>query len=198
MEYLEGQFVYGDNVYVDEYYFDERWGYISGIPGYMVSDKGRVWSERTQRFLKLKPLDDHGHLGVCLMVNGKPVYRYIHRLVAEAFIPNPENHPIVRHLYDDPSQNGVEDLAWGTQRDNMHDAISNGRSYTLTHEDRYKGNKDRMTPVVATNAITGKKTYFESQGVASRRLNIPQANIWKVMRGRRRTAGGYFFEEAMR
>jgi hypothetical protein len=195
MTHIDGCFVYGDDVYVDEYYFDERWAYIPGFPNYRVSDKGRVWSEKTQKFLKLKPLDDHGHLGVCLSRDGEPHYRYIHRLVAEAFIPNPNKHKIVRHLYDDPSQNEYGDLLWGEQIDNIRDSIRNGTAYRLTAEDRYLGNKDRMIPLVAINMSTGEKLYFESQAEAGRSLGVPASNIWKVMRGLRSSAGGYLFEE---
>lgn len=193
MEYFYGEEVYGDNVYVDEYYFDEKWKYIRDFPDYMISDKGRVWSTKTERFLKLKIMDDHGHLGVCLHHNGKTYYKYIHRLVAEAFIPNPLNLPVVRHIYDEPDQNTVADLGWGTQRDNIHDAMRNGKAYILTDEDRYKGNKDRMTPIIAINRITGEKLFFQSQGETSRILGIPQANIWKVLNDERRYAGGYVF-----
>ena len=195
MNHVDASYVYGDDIYVDDYYLDEKWEYIAGFPMYMVSDKARVWSVKNQKFLKLKPLDRHGHLGVCLRRDGVAYYRYIHRLVAEAFIPNPKNLPIVRHLYDDPSQNAVDDLAWGTHRDNAYDAILNGTAYMLTDEDRYRGNYERMTPIIAINTITNKRTRFQSQGEASRILGIPQANIWKVLRGQRRAAGNYIFKE---
>ena len=195
MEYIDGQYVYGDDVYVDDYYMDEKWTYISGFPDYMISDKARVYSIKNKQFLKLKQLDSHGHLGVCLYENGKRYYRYIHRLVAEAFIPNPENLPIVRHIIDDPEQNTVDDIAWGTQKDNMHDAMKNGSFYFISDEDRYAGNADRMMPIIATNISSGEKMHFRSQGEASRILMIPQANIWKVLHGQRKAAGGYLFEE---
>lgn len=190
-----GEFVYGDEIYVDEYYFDERWKPINGFCGeYWVSDKGRVWSMKTNRFLKLKKLDSHGHLGVCLYTLKGPVYAYIHRLVADAFIPNPNNYPVVRHIYDNPEYNEVNDLLRGTQRDNMLDARRNGRSYTITKADREKGLVNLRTPVKAINADTGEIDIFESQSHASEVLNIPQANIWKVLNGERRKAGGYYFE----
>lgn len=198
MSYFEGRHVYGDDVYVDDYYLDEKWAYISGFPEYMVSNKGRVWSKKTSCFLKPKRLDRQGHLGVCLLKNGVHYYKYIHRLVAEAFIPNPHDLPVVRHLYDDRTQNAEDDLAWGTQRDNYFDALTNGTAYVLTDVDREKGNRDRCMPLVATNATTREKTNFRSQNEASRKLGIPQANIHKVVRGERRSAGGYYFKEVLR
>ena len=198
MEYLEGRFVYGDDIYVDEYYSDERWSHIDGFPGYFVSDKGRIWSERHQQFLVLKQLDNHGHLGVCLYVDGERYYRYLHRLVAEAFIPNPDGLPVVRHICDEPSRNEAEDLSWGTQRDNWNDAIRNGRGYALTPEDRERGYEQSRTPVVAIDLTTGQRRSFRGQRYASKALGIPQANIWKVLTGERRQAGGYRFEYSER
>jgi hypothetical protein len=191
---IDGDFVHGPDVYLDEGYMDEKWGYTA-YSGYMVSNKGRVWSEKSQQFLKVKPMDNYGHLGVCLYEGGRCFYEYIHRLVAKAFIPNPNKHPIVRHIEDDPSQNSVEELLWGTQKDNMHDAIRNGRNYELTNEDRAIGMAKCSRPVIAIHSETGKETSFRSQGEASEKLKIPQPNISKVILGQRPRAGGYMFKE---
>lgn len=190
---INGSFVYGDECYVDDYYMDEIWAPINGFRYYMVSNKGRVWSEKTQRFLTVKPMDDHGHLGVCLCQDGRAYYRYIHRLVAEAFIPNPSRYPVVRHLDDDPGLDSEYDLAWGTQRDNIHDAIRNGRKYTLSKEDRERSYEKTRTPIKAIELSTGRVFNFVSQKEASRVLGIPQANIWKVLSGTRPRAQGFIF-----
>lgn len=195
MNSIEGRFIYGDDMYVDDVYMDERWSHINGFRDYMVSDKGRVWSIKNQKFLKIKPMDRHGHLGVCMYQDGKRYYKYIHRLVAEAFIPNPNKLPIVRHLLDEPSFNECDDLAWGTVRDNTYDSIKNGHAYIPTDEDRYKGYKNRMMNIIAIDIYSSESIEFESQGQASRTLKIPQANIFKVLHGMRKSAGGYRFEE---
>lgn len=192
-DYFPGEYVYGDDNYTPEEYMGEKWWYIDGIPGYMVSDCGRVWSEKTQRFLKIKPMDKHGHMGVCLRVNGVVHYEYIHRLMAKAFIPNPHNYPIVRHLNDDPNYNEIPNLKWGTQRQNMMDALRNGRTFTADPEVRDKALDSLRKPIIATNLSTGEELYFRGQNEASRILNICQANIWKVLNGERRSAGGYSF-----
>lgn len=189
-----GEYVYGDDIYVDDYYIEERWKPISECPTYWVSDRARVYNTKTKSFIKPKPMDSHGHLGVCLCSNGRLYYRYIHRLVAEAFIPNPNNFPIVRHLYDQPEYNEIEDLAWGTQKDNMRDCIENGRVHYVTDEEREKGLQSLRTPIKATNLSTGEEAVYGGQGIASKILHIPQANIWKVLNGERMSAGGYHFE----
>lgn len=190
-----GEFIYGDDVYIDDYYMGELWKPIAGFEGlYWVSDMGRVWSEKKNWFLTIKPLDNHGHLGVCLYKNGKGYYRYIHRLVAEAFIPNPDNHPIVRHYDDVPSYNTVGDLRWGTHRDNAFDSIRNGTAYLWTKEDRQRSIEATRTPIIATNLSTGERILFKSQNEAGRVLGIPQANIWKVLNHERPRAQGYTFD----
>lgn len=195
-DYVPGEFVYGDDCYISEEYIDERWWYIDGIPGYMISDYGRVWSESTQRFLKVKPLDNHGHLGVCMCVNGRRVYKYIHQLMARAFIPNPYGLPVVRHLDDDPRNNYLDNLCWGTQKDNYEDCRRNGHVHYVTPEEREIGISKMRTPIVATNIKTGERIWFRGQGEAAKMLGLQQSNIWKVMNGERRQTGGYNFEYA--
>ena len=183
-DYIPGEFVYGDNIHVPEEYMEEKWWYINGFPNYMVSNCGRVWSEKTQRFLKPKRANKHGHLMVSLCNGGDVYYRLIHRLVAEAFLDNPYNFPVVRHLDDDPTNNSVYNLAWGTQKENFHDCIENGKANCVRLE----------TPIIAVDVYNGVKLYFKSQAEAGRKLNIQQANIWKVLHGERYTAGGYHFK----
>lgn len=194
---IEARFVYGDDVYIPEEYLEETWEPVRECCDlYYVSDMGRVWSVASQDFLKVKPMDRRGHLGVCLYDRGQRKYRYIHRLMAEAFTPNPDGYPVVRHLDDDPSNNVLDNLKWGTQKDNMRDCIDNGHAHFVTNEERYKGLRPMMTPVIATDLETGEELWFESQGEAGRSLGVPQANVYKVLVGERRQAGGYSFRRA--
>lgn len=197
-DYISGEYVYGDDWYIDDEYMEERWWYIDGIPDYMISDRGRVWSVYSQKFLKVKPLDNHGHLGVCMSVDGRPVYKYIHRLMARAFIPNPYNLPVVRHLDDNPRNNYLDNLRWGTQKDNYEDCRRNGHARYVTPEAREIGLSKMRTPVVAVNLNTGERVLFRGQGDAARGLGLSQSNIWKVLSGERRHTGGFYFEYADR
>ena len=170
----------------------EQWAEVDY--GYYVSDMGRIWSGKTQQFLTPKRMDKQGHVGVVLNHGEHKAYKYLHRLIAEEFVPNPENLPIVRHLNDDPKDNRVENLAWGTQRDNAFDAIENGGAYLLTDEDREKSYEKSRTPIIAINLKTGERTRFRGQGEAGSELGIQTPNIWKVLHGQRHSAGGYTFE----
>lgn len=113
----------------------EVWAALPGHPGYWVSDRGRVKSVTTPRrrqrgrMLKRNPSGNGGHLGVTLSNGGATRQVYVHRLVAERFLDNPDSLPVVRHLNDVPTDNRVENLAWGTQADNMADAKANGATF---------------------------------------------------------------------
>lgn len=187
-----GEYVYGDREYVDDYYMDERWKRIWDAPNYWVSTKARVWSSVSKSFIEGTPLKN-GHIDMSLIFNGRRIHRYLHRLVAEAFIPNPYGYPVVRHLNDDPSDNELENLAWGTQLDNVHDCILNGHFQYFSKEDIERANEVRRTPVVAIRLRDGKKFTFVSQQEASRQLGIDQSSISAVVRGCSRSAGGYYF-----
>lgn len=193
-DYLPSQFVFGDGVYIPDEYMSEKWWYIAGAPGYMISDKGRVWSEKSQWFVKPKKMDREGHMGVALRVYGKTRYFYIHRLMAQAFIDNPHNLPVVRHLNDIPDDNELENFAWGTQRDNALDALRNGRTFRASPEVRARIAKEQSIPIVGINLETGEKTYFDGQQDAARKLGLQQANIWKVLNKQRTKTCGYYFE----
>jgi len=113
---------------------------IVNFPGYAVSNDGRVFGCRTNMgFGKWKQLtpspDAKGYLGLTL-TNGPKVRRKarVHRLVAEAFLPNPKCLPCVRHLDGNPENNKVGNLSWGTYRSNERDKIRHG-----TWDTRFNG-----------------------------------------------------------
>lgn len=108
----------------------EIWKPIEGFPKYKVSNLGRVKSlgfiNNLGHFRKgiiLKPWDDgKGYLKVQLH---KKSFR-VHRLVAQEFIPNPENKPQVNHKNGIKSDNRVENLEWVTNAENTQHAYDNG------------------------------------------------------------------------
>lgn len=101
---------------------------------YLVSDTGAVLSLRTGKELKPDVTRD-GHLQVALYgEEGRRVHK-VHRLVAIAFLDNPGNLPSVLHWDDDPSNNYVGNLRWGSSSDNSNDSVRNGthRNSRKTH-----------------------------------------------------------------
>ena len=116
----------------------EIWKDIKGFEGlYQVSNLGRVksldrlvWSGHTTYVRKSQILCSykrHKYDRVRLYKNAKGTQISLHRLVAEAFIPNPNNYPMVLHKDDIQSNNKVDNLMWGTQSMNTKQAYENGR-----------------------------------------------------------------------
>ncbi len=99
---------------------------LTNFPSYEITIEGEVYSLKSKRYLK--PSSCHGgYQHVSLYENGVRTTRNIHRLVAETFIPNVDNHPCVLHKDDNPLNNHQENLRWGTHTDNMRESWSKGR-----------------------------------------------------------------------
>lgn len=111
----------------------EIWKDIVGFSGlYKVSNLGRIKSvdkkvnnngglqHREERILKTR-LNRHGYLQVVLSKN-KSYTKTIHRMVAEAFIPNIKNKPQINHIDGDKTNNCVSNLEWATRQENMQHA----------------------------------------------------------------------------
>ena len=177
-----GEFVYGDDGHVSDYYMDERWMPIHSFPGYWISNKARVYSTIGRRFLTSR-LDKGRHEYVELRRDGKTYVRYVHHLMGDAFIPNPNKYKMIRHLNDIPYDNDIYNLAWGDHWLNMQDSIRNGSAVCL---------RNRI-PVKAIDLITGQEYVFESLIEASRQLGVHAPAIGQVLRGRYHHANGYAF-----
>lgn len=191
-EPVRGELIYGDEIYQCDEDMEELWQETE-YPGYYISNHGRLWSSKTNRFMKERKGDREGHIAYVISHNKRPKYEYAHRLVAKGFIENPDNKPLVRHLDDCKDYNWVENLAWGTKSDNARDSIENGLAYIPTEADRRIGLEKLRVPVEATNLNTGEKSYHWSQGQAGSDLGVLQQNINKVVKGKRKSAGGYSF-----
>lgn len=112
---------------------EEEWRDIKGYEGlYQVSNTGKLRSlnyRKTGREKLLKPqTDKNGYLFVGIRKNGKRKFKKIHRLVAETFIPNPNNYPCVNHKSEIKTQNNVENLEWCDHKYNTNYGTRNIRS----------------------------------------------------------------------
>lgn len=96
----------------------EVWKDIKGYPNYQISNLGNVWSVKRQR--KLNPfINNRGYKAINIIAaNGKRKGELIHRLVALAFIDNPEGKPEVNHIDKNKENNNVENLEWVTHGEN--------------------------------------------------------------------------------
>jgi len=172
----------------------EIWKAILGISGMEVSSHGIVRTldmvvpcgNHTQ-FVKgriLKPQDNGtGYLQVGFYKDGKQVRRYVHRLVAQTFIKNPNNWPEVNHKDNDRTNNCVDNLEWCS------------KCYNRQYREKYGVSQTEAAghPVFAINLKTLKVSHFSSQSEASRALGVYVGNISKVLKGKYRQTGGYLF-----
>ena len=130
----------------------EEWKYIKGYENlYSVSNYGRIWSHRNKRCLN-PILTNKGYLRVHLSKNGKTETFSVHRLVAMAFIDNPEKKPTVNHINEIKTDNRVENLEWAT----MAEQNSHG-----TRIERARNNTDYKSRNIDYSVVASKHNYYE-------------------------------------
>lgn len=106
----------------------EEWKDIKGYEGlYKVSNEGNIYSIRKKHNFTLT-VGSNGYISVILTKNGEKCYTSVHKLVAQAFIPNLENKPCVGHLDCDRTNNIVENLYWCTYLENNNHPITKKRN----------------------------------------------------------------------
>ena len=161
----------------------ENWKAIAGYEElYEVSDQGRVKSLKFGKEKILKPLKHPcGYLQVNLWKDGHIKNTYVHRLVAEAFIPNPSNLETVNHKDEVKTNNAANNLEWMSRADNNNYGTRNKRvgeafSKQVQMFDKYTGE------LLAT---------FPSLHEAKRVTGIYQSNISECCNGKRKSSGGY-------
>ena len=98
----------------------ETWKPVPGHGGYLVSDRGRV---RGPSGAVLKP-DTNGHGYLYIAISGRK--QRVHRLLLTTFVRPPKPGEVTRHLNGNPADNRLENLAWGTQAENMQDSVRHG------------------------------------------------------------------------
>lgn len=103
----------------------ERWKIIEEFPKYLISNKGRIKTINTLEDKKVFTKED-GYVVTGLTKNKKEHYKYVHRLVAEAFINNKHNKLQVNHINGIKNDNSVENLEWVTPSENIRHAIETG------------------------------------------------------------------------
>ena len=174
---------------------EEIWKEIDGYPNYMVSSKGRVKSlervimksngkrQTIKETIRKGVKDKDGYLIVTLydeyhnMKNIK-----IHRLVAKAFIPNPNNLPEVNHKDEDKTNNNVDNLEFCTTR------------FNLTYGNRLKKVIEKISKKCYQYDLNKKLiSIFPSTQEASKLTGILNSNITACCRGEYKTTHGYIF-----
>jgi hypothetical protein len=164
---------------------------IPNFENYSVTMSGRVINNTTKKCKK--PSDNHsgkGYLYVDLYNNGKRKRFYIHRLVAELYIPNPENKPYVNHKDGNPRNNCVENLEWCTPLGNVEHA-----SGVLGVMKAYKkANCKRQKAVQQIDCKTKKVVaVYSSMREAERKTGINSSYICQICKGKFKQCFGYMW-----
>lgn len=172
---------------------EEIWKTIEDYPNYMVSNMGRVkainW-HREGKEKEMKPYTTYkGYLRLRLTKNGKSKQFQIHRLVAEAFIPNPDNKPQIDHINTDKTDNRVENLRWVTNKENCNNPISK-QNYS-------KGNKGKKSVSILQFTKDGEFVRkWNSMSDAEQELGIRRLSEYCSNKYGRKSAGGYIWRYA--
>jgi hypothetical protein len=104
----------------------EDWKQIIDNPSYEVSSIGNVRRKQSGRLIKL---DKKRYVYASIYYDGKVKRCLVHRLVGGAFIPNPDDFPVIDHLNRDKHDNRVENLCWTTQQKNLWNKDYKGYSW---------------------------------------------------------------------
>lgn len=161
----------------------EIWKDINGFEGlYQVSNLGRV---RNKRIYLSQKTNNKGYKLVDLYKENKRKQLLVHRLVAIAFVPNPQNHNIVNHIDENPQNNHAYNLEWCTQKYNMN--------YGSVPQKIGEANSKAVKQIEKTGELV---KVFPSAIQAQRETGISNGNINDCLHNRRKTAGGYLWQYA--
>lgn len=173
---------------------NEIWKPIRGYEGfYEVSSLGNVRSLKratTNGKVLKQGRRPNEYLKVTLCKNNNHKTRAVHRLVAEAFIPNPNNLPEVNHKDGNKRNNSVENLEWVTREENVWHSMEVGLRKPIF-------NNPLRSKAVKQYSLDGILLHiYPSTGEAERQTGIRHGNIVKCCNRQTPTAGGYKWEYA--
>lgn len=168
----------------------EAWKEVPGTNGKIeVSSTGRVRSVLRGKPFELKTQKDQkGYHRLRVTIDREKKSFKLHRLVAQAFIDNPEGLPQVNHIDGNKDNNHVSNLEWVSNSENARHAIANGLWDSVFQGSQRENNK-RKKSVIGTNGIETKE--FESVSDAERYLG--SRHVVDVLKGRRDHVKGWSF-----
>lgn len=174
---------------------------IKDYPNYRITENGIVINIKTNKNVK-QQIDKDGYLRVCLYNKNLRTKQFVHRLVANAFIPNLSNLPQVNHINGNKQDNRVENLEWVTPKENMVKAVETGLFENVRKKQRKNAVKNNLSKYhILANEATKKKVIqcdknnktintFNSISDAGRETGIAITSISYVCNNKRKTAGG--------
>lgn len=172
---------------------------IIGYEGlYLISEDGRIWSIKKKIYIKEWIDKNSGYKTVRLHKNGKSKNFNVHRLLAIAFIPNPNCYPTVDHIDRNKMNNALSNLRWAShkmQEENKTDDQKKRNCEKLKHTCEIENNK-RKKKVFAINNNTKDVVIFNSLAEAADATNSKVSCISRCINGIRKTHNGYTWKLA--
>lgn len=167
----------------------KQWKQIVDFPKYEVSNYGEIRHIATG-YIKSQRKDLFGYMVVALSIANKKVKLVkVHRLVAQAFIPNPDNKPQVNHIDGDKTNNCIENLEWATAKENIQHCYRvlgyKGSHYGKLGKDNEQA---RIVLQIKNNQIIAE---FYGLREAAESVNKGCSHIGECCLGRRKSAYGY-------
>ena len=161
---------------------------------YAITSCGKVWSYRYNNFLT-QGYDKDGYPRVILHKNKKCKTFFIHRLVAQAYLPNPDNLPLVNHKDEVKTHNWVSNLEWCTPWYNTNytvkreEALKMGVTYEKVKKPKKRGGANsRQVRCIETGIV------YDSGAACARAMSLDPSSIIKACKGKLYQTGGYHFE----
>ena len=179
----------------------EVWEDIKGFEGlYQISNFGNVKSFYKDKILKGRP-DKDGYYRVCFYKNKKSKEMKIHRLVAQAFIPNPENFPQVNHIDGNKLNNCVSNLEWCTAKYNINHACKLGlfennrkKASEWSKKNAFKNHNKVLEMYTVDGTFVG---IFHSAQQIGRLFNLNPNKIYLVSNNKIESYNGYTFKKVV-
>lgn len=164
----------------------ETWKPVVGYESaYQVSNIGNVRNTKRNKNLKIWK-HRTGYMLCKLYWNGKKNTLAVHRLMAIAFIPNPDNKPQVNHKNTTKHHNRLDNLEWVTNSENQIHAFANGKI------SRVSGSKHHASKKVIQSDLSGQKiNEWESMNKAAKQLGIQNNSIYLACNNKIKKAGGF-------
>ena len=152
---------------------------VSGFTDrYLAFGDGRIFSIKRQLFIK-PHLSPNGYLKLNVWAKGKVRSRPVHRLIAEAFIPNPENKPEVNHKNGNKTDNSVENLEWCTHSENIQHSVNDIKTFPLGEQRKESVLTDEKVKRIRRLKLLG----FKQKSIA-RVFNVSIATVHKIIKGK--------------